>query len=391
MHGLKRKLKTKVLQLLEYFPAVALLGPRQCGKTTLAFEIKNGWPKESTYLDLENAADLAKLEDSADYLKPLENRLIIMDEVQHRPNLFPEIRGLIDDGRRRGLRSGRFLFLGSASYELLKQSGESLAGRIAFLELTPFRIDEVEKAKVDQLWLRGGFPDSFLAPSDEISSEWRRNFVDTYLTRDLNMYGKSDALPAMRDLLRMTAHLHSQVLNVSQLVDSHDFSRQQISNYLDLFEQTFIIRRLNPYFKNVGKRLTKNPKVYIRDSGLLHQIMGIGGSDTLSGHPIRGMSWEGFVIEQIIVLLAEWEPYFYRTSNGAELDLLMLKGDKLLAFEIKASVAAKLTKGFYTAREDIQPTQTFLVSRNDETWKSSDGVIHTNIPELSIQLEDYSP
>ena len=389
MHGLKRKLKTKVLQLLEYFPAVALLGPRQCGKTTLAFEIKNGWPKESTYLDLENAADLAKLEDSADYLKPLENRLIIMDEVQHRPNLFPEIRGLIDDGRRRGLRSGRFLFLGSASYELLKQSGESLAGRIAFLELTPFRIDEVEKAKVDQLWLRGGFPDSFLAPSDEISSEWRRNFVDTYLTRDLNMYGKSDALPAMRDLLRMTAHLHSQVLNVSQLVDSHDFSRQQISNYLDLFEQTFIIRRLNPYFKNVGKRLTKNPKVYIRDSGLLHQIMGIGGSDTLSGHPIRGMSWEGFVIEQIIVLLAEWEPYFYRTSNGAELDLLMLKGDKLLAFEIKASVAAKLTKGFYTAREDIQPTQTFLVSRNEGTWKSSDGVVHTNVPELPIQLKSY--
>ena len=254
----------------------------------MAFEIKDGWPKESTYLDLENAADLAKLEDSVGYLEPLENKLIIMDEVQHRPNLFPEIRGLIDDGRRRGLRSGRFLFLGSASYELLRQSGESLAGRIAFLELTPFRIDEVEEAKVDQLWLRGGFPDSFLAPSDKISSEWRRNFVDTYLTRDLSMHGKADALPAMRDLLKMTAHLHGQVLNVSQLVESHDFSRQQIGNYLDLFEQTFIIRRLNPYFKNVGKRLTKRPKVYVRDSGLLHQIVGVEDGDTLSGHPIRG-------------------------------------------------------------------------------------------------------
>ena len=187
----------------------------------------------------------------------------------------------------------------------------------------------------------------------------------------------------------MTAHLHGQILNVSQLVESHDFSRQQINNYLDLFEQTFIIRRLNPYFRNVGKRLTKRPKVYVRDSGLLHQIMGISGSDTLSGHPIRGMSWEGFVIEQIVVLLAEWEPYFYRTSNGAELDLLMLKGDKLLAFEIKASVASKLTKGFYIAREDIQPTQTFLVSRSDATWKGSDGIVHTNVPELPIQLKSY--
>lgn len=388
MHGLERRLKIKILKLLEYFPAVALLGPRQCGKTTLAFEIKNGWPKESTYLDLENAADLARLEDSVGYLEPLENHLIIMDEVQHRPNLFPEIRGLIDDGRRRGLRNGRFLFLGSASYELLKQSGESLAGRIAFLELTPFRIDEIEKEAIDQLWLRGGFPDSFLAPTDEISSEWRRNFVDTYLTRDLSLYGKADTLPAMRDLLKMTAHLNGQVFNVSQLIESHDFSRQQINNYLDLFEQTFIIRRLNPYFKNVGKRLTKRPKVYVRDSGLLHQIIGIGDSDTLSGHPIRGMSWEGFVIEQITALLPEWEPYFYRTSNGAELDLLMLNGDQLLAFEIKASVAPKLTKGFYTARKDIQPTQTFIVSRNKETWKSSEGIVYTNAPELSSQLKN---
>ena len=390
MHGLSRKLKQRILKLLEHFPAVALLGPRQCGKTTLAFEIKDRWPNEASYLDLENAADLAKLDDCVSYLKQLEKQLVIMDEVQHRPALFPEIRGLIDDGRRRGLRSGRFLFLGSASYELLKQSGESLAGRIAFLELTPFRFDEVGHEKIDQLWLRGGFPDSFLAPTESISVEWRRSFIDTYLTRDLSMHGKAGALPAMRDLLKMTAYLHGQVLNVSQLVESHDFSRQQIGDYLDLFEHTFVIRRLNPYFTNVGKRLTKRPKIYIRDSGLLHQLIGIGDHDTLSGHPSRGASWEGFVIEQIIALLAGWEPYFYRTSNGAELDLLMLKGDKILAFEIKASVDAKLTKGFYTAREDVQPDETFIVSRNNETWEASNGITHTNVLDLHELMSSYA-
>ena len=390
MHGLSRKLKQRILKLLEHFPAVALLGPRQCGKTTLAFEIKDRWPNEASYLDLENAADLAKLDDCVSYLKPLEKQLVIMDEVQHRPALFPEIRGLIDDGRRRGLRSGRFLFLGSASYELLKQSGESLAGRIAFLELTPFRFDEVGHEKIDQLWLRGGFPDSFLAPTESISVEWRRSFIDTYLTRDLSMHGKAGALPAMRDLLKMTAYLHGQVLNVSQLVESHDFSRQQIGDYLDLFEHTFVIRRLNPYFTNVGKRLTKRPKIYIRDSGLLHQLIGIGDHDTLSGHPSRGASWEGFVIEQIIALLAGWEPYFYRTSNGAELDLLMLKGDKILAFEIKASVDAKLTKGFYTAREDVHPDETFIVSRNNETWEASNGITHTNVLDLHELMSSYA-
>ncbi|MEM6822731.1 MAG: ATP-binding protein [Verrucomicrobiota bacterium] len=385
MHGLDRKLKQRILELLEYSPAVALLGPRQCGKTTLAFEIKDRWLKQATYLDLENAADLAKLDDAVGYLKPREEQLVIMDEVQHRPALFPEIRGLIDDGRRRGLRNGRFLFLGSASYELLKQSGESLAGRIAFLELTPFRVDEIEQTQLDQLWLRGGFPDSFLAPKETISTEWRRNFIDTYLTRDLSMYGKAEALPAMRDLLKMTAHLHGQVLNIRQLVESHDFSRQQIGAYLDLFEHTFVIRRLNPYFKNVGKRLTKRPKIYIRDSGLLHQLVGISDQDTLSGHPTRGNSWEGFVIEQIIVMLPDWEPYFYRTSNGAELDLIMLKGDKLLAFEIKASVDAKLTKGFYTARDDIEPDEIFIVSRNNDTWESN-GIIYTNLIDLTKRL-----
>lgn len=200
--------------------------------------------------------------------------------------------------------------------------------------------------------------------------------------RDLSMYGRVETLPAMRDLLQMTAHLHGQVLNVAQLIESHDFSRQQINAYLDLFEHTFVIRRLSPYFKNVGKRLTKRPKIYLRDSGILHQLLNIQDQDTLSGHPMRGASWEGFVIEQIIAMLPNWLPYFYRTSNGAELDLLMVHGEKIIAFEIKASVAAKLTKGFYTARADIQPLETFIVSRTDETWQTSEGVTYTNIDHL---------
>ena len=233
---------------------------------------------------------------------------------------FPEIRGLIDDGKRRGIKNGRFLFLGSASYELLRQSGESLAGRIAYLELTPFRVTELPSSDLERLWIRGGFPDSFLARKESISREWRRNFIDTYLSRDLSMLGKTESLPAMRDLLRMAAHLHGQVLNISQLVESHNFTRNQINGYLDLFEHTFVIRRLMPYFKNVGKRLTKRPKMYIRDSGILHQLLNIPDTDTLYGNPMKGASWEGFVIEQIIALLSDWDPYFYRTSNGAELD-----------------------------------------------------------------------
>ena len=390
MHGVNRKLQAQILELLKYFPAVALLGPRQCGKTTLAHEIQSSWAKPSVYLDLENVTDLAKLEDSVGYLKPLEEKLVVMDEVQNRPSLFPEIRGLIDDGKRRGLKSGRFLFLGSASYELLRQSGESLAGRIAFLELTPFRVDEIASDQRDQLWMRGGFPDSFLAPKEAISREWRRNFIDTYLTRDLSLNGKAETLPAMRDLLQMTAHLHGQVLNVAQLVQSHDFSRQQINAYLDLFEHTFVIRRLSPYFKNVGKRLTKRPKIFLRDSGILHQLLNIQDQDTLRGHPMRGASWEGFVIEQIIAILPNWLPFFYRTSNGAELDLLMVNGEKIIAFEIKASVTAKLTKGFYTARADIQPQETFVVSRTDETWQTSEDVTHTNIDDLPARLSEFT-
>ncbi len=389
MHGLKRRLKGRIVELLENFPAVALLGPRQCGKTTLAMEIMELVSRPSVYLDLERASDLAKLEDSVGYLEPLEDRLVVLDEVQTRPGLFPELRGLIDSGRRKGIRSGRFLFLGSASYELLRQSGESLAGRIAYLELTPFRCTEIEPESVDRLWVRGGFPDSFLAVSESVSRDWRRNFIDTYLARDLNILDKVGPLPAMRDLMRMTAHLHGQVLNIATLVASHEFNRPAINGYLDLFEQTFVIRRLAPFLPNVGKRLTKRPKVYVRDSGLLHQLLGIADDDALRGHPIRGASWEGFVIEQIISLLPDWEPYFYRTSNGAELDLVMVLGDRKLAFEIKVASAPKLTKGFYQAVSDIRPEASFVVSRTDEIWPGGEGITHASVGHLASLLERY--
>ncbi len=390
MHGVERALKAKISQLLEFFPAVALLGPRQCGKTTLAFEIAHSVESDSLYLDLENVTDHTKLNDCVGYLSPLEKTLVIMDEIQNRPGLFPEIRGLIDDGRRRGIKSGRFLFLGSASYELLRQSGESLAGRIAYLELTPFRLHELAPENADTLWVRGGFPDSFLAPSEKMSREWRRNFIDTYLARDLGLLNRVGPLPAMRDLMHMLAHLHGQVLNVARLVESHEFSRAAINGYLDLFEQTFVTRRLQPYFVNVGKRLTKRPKIYFRDTGLLHQLLGIPDDDTLRGHPVRGASWEGFVIEEIISLLPNWEPFFYRTSHGAELDLILVQGDRRLAFEIKVATAPSLTKGFHQARKDTQPEQIFVVSRTNQTWTSAEEITHTHISALPEILRPFA-
>jgi predicted AAA+ superfamily ATPase len=386
MHEIERSLKSRIHELLNIFPAVALLGPRQCGKTTLAQEIQREWSSPSVYLDLENRRDYGKLEDCVSFLEPLEDQLVVIDEVQSRPGLFPEIRGLIDRGKSRGYRSGRFLFLGSASYELLRQSGESLAGRIACLELTPFLQHEVAADGSDKLWCRGGFPDSYLAATDGFSCEWRRNFIDTYLSRDLGLFNRVGSLPAMRDLMLMIAHLHGQVLNVLQLSESHEFTRSAITGYLDLFEQTFVIRRLQPYFVNIGKRLVKRPKIYVRDTGLLHQLFDIPDELALRGHPMRGSSWEGFVIEQIIALLPEWTPYFYRTSHGVEMDLLMVKAGRKLAFEIKVAADPTLTKGFYQACEDLQPEKRFVVSKTDSVWQGAKEIIHTPVTALKELL-----
>ena len=389
MTNINRHLEEKIRDFLTFFPAVAILGPRQCGKTTLAQQISSRWHTPTTYLDLEKRADLAKLDDCVAYLQPLEQQLVVIDEVQNRMGLFPEIRGLIDIGRSKGISSGRFLFLGSASHELLQQSGESLAGRIAYLELTPFRFNEISSQDADILWLRGGFPDSFLAAKDNFSIEWRRNFIDTYLTKDMGAYKKVSTLPAMRNLITMVAHLHGQSLNLSQLSQSHEFSRKEISSTLDLFEQTFTIRRLQPYHINIGKRLTKSPKIYIRDSGLLHQLLLINNHDILLGHPMRGNSWEGFVIEQIIALLPNWTPYFYRTAQGAEIDLIMTNGNQILAFEIKASTSPKLTKGFHIALKDIKADHAFVVSRVDDSWMTVDHVQHTGLAQLPKLLSTY--
>ena len=389
MHGYDRILTHKILSLLQHFPAVAILGPRQCGKTTLAHTICEQWQSPHLYLDLEDSSDLIKLDDAKSYLDPLKHTLVVIDEVQHRPGLFPEIRGIIDRGKREGITHGRFLFLGSASYELLQQSGESLAGRIAYLELTPFRLHEIGTENLNSLWMRGGFPDSFLAPNNSMSQEWRRHFTDSYLTRDLSFINNRPLPPAIRQLLTMTAHLHAQPLNIAQLVQSHEFSRPQIIHYLDLFEHSFMIRRLPPFFKNVGKRLIKRPKIYIRDSGILHHLLNITDYDHLCGHPMLGMSWEGFVIEHIINLLPNWMPHFYRTSNGAEIDLLMQNGSQLLAFEIKASSAPKVSKGFHSAKADLQPDASFVISRNNDQWQTKEGVTYSNLSRLPEILKRY--
>ena len=393
-HRINRTVKNILLKSLRYFPAVALLGPRQCGKTTLAHQIISKLEKPCHYLDLENSIDLRKLEEPVSYLESLGDKLVIIDEVQHRPNLFPEIRGLIDKRRRQGVGYGSFLFLGSASYQLLQQSGESLAGRIAYHELTPFRMLEIPEKDTDVLWSRGGFPDSFLADNSLVSNLWRGNFIDTYLVKDLAYMGKASKVSSMlglRHLLQMIAHLHGQLLNVEDLAKAHDFSRAQINYYLDLFEQTYLIRRLVPYYANIGKRLVKRSKIYVRDSGILHHLLDIRDFEHLSGHPLRGMSWEGFVIEQIMSLLPNWTPYFYRTSHGAELDLLMQYGSECLAFEVKAASAPTLSKGFYHAIADVKPDQTFVVSRTNETWKTGDDIVHGNIHHVSKYLQDMYP
>ena len=391
MHAkhIPRQLQGLVLELLGAFPCVALLGPRQCGKTTLAHSVQAEWSGRCRYLDLESPNDLQKLEDPEGYLAPLASELVILDEIQQRSDLFPSLRGLIDKGCREGRARGRFLFLGSASYELLQQSGESLAGRIAYLELTPFRLLELGEASRDTLWYRGGFPKSLLAMSDEHSRLWCKNFIDTYLSKDLAQHKALSTLPSMRRFLQMLAHLHGQVLNVGRLVKASDLSRSQVVEYLNLFEHSFVLRRLQPYFTNMGKRLVRRPKIYFRDTGLLHYLLAVPDLDTLLGHSIKGFSWEAFVIEQICFLLPDWQPHFYCTSHGAEIDLLMLKGQQSLAFDIKYSASAKVEKAFYMACRDVKPTQAFAVSNTRESFMGAHNLQRLGLEHLPQALRPF--
>ena len=362
------------------------MGPRQSGKTTLALEVAA--KTKSTYLDLERPADRAKLQDAEAYLEPLEDQLVILDEVQRAPELFQTLRGLIDRGRRRGAKSGRFLLLGSASLDLLRQSGESLAGRIAHVELAPFDIIETGAAKQDALWIRGGFPESFLAASEKQSLRWRNDFIRTYLERDIPQLGPRIPSETLRRFWTMLAHHQSGLLNAAELARSLAVDGKTIANYLDLMVDLLLVRRLAPLHRNVSKRLIKSPKVYVRDSGIVHALLGLETRDAVLGHPVAGGSWEGFVIETLINVAPDGTvASFYRTSAGAEIDLVLeLPGGALWAIEVKRGLIPKVERGFHNACEDLDPKRRFVVYSGSERYALGNRIEAISLFELAAHL-----
>ena len=384
---IKRRIHDKLDESIDHSPAVGLLGPRQVGKTTLALEM--GATRPSLYLDLESPTDRAKLADAGRYLAEHEDKLVILDEVHRAPEIFQILRGLIDQGRRRGKAGGRFLLLGSASVELLKQSGESLAGRISYLELTPFDATEVDGARMDRLWIRGGFPASFLAANDRISLDWREDFIRTYLERDVPQFGSRIPAETLRRFWTMLAHHQAGMHNAATLAQGLGVDGKTVARYLDLLVDLLLVRRLSPWHRNVGKRLVKSPKVFVRDSGLVHALLGLGNKEQLLGHPVVGPSWESFVLETLLVLAPRGtEANFYRTAAGAEIDLVLtLPGGKLWAVEIKRSSAPKLERGFNLACADLKPARRFVVYPGDDRFPLDAETEVLGLAELGKRLQ----
>jgi predicted AAA+ superfamily ATPase len=351
---------------LDRSPAVALLGPRQVGKTTLARRIAASLPG-ALYFDLESSADQARFAEPRMFLERQRERLVVLDEIQNLPGIFTELRGEIDAHRR----PGRFLVLGSASIELLRQSSESLAGRLQFVDMTPLVLPEVQRHfdDIQALWLRGGFPGSYTAASDEDAWHWREGFVRNLLWRDLPALGIHAPAQMLHRFWRMLAHLHGQLFNASAIASSLGVSSPTVARYLDALCGALMLRRLEPFHANLGKRLVKSPKVYVRDSGLLHHLLGVRNVDDLIGHPAAGASWEGFVVDQICAALPPAAAVsFYRTSAGAELDLLVEIGRRRVGFEIKFSTAPQVTKGFWQACEDTSVEHAYVVAPVREGW-----------------------
>ena len=358
---------------LAFSPAIVLLGPRQVGKTTLAKTIAAGYPG-AVSLDLQLASDREKLINGSGFLQAHRDRLVVLDEVQYVREVFAQLRPEID-----ALRTpGRFLLLGSASGKLLQQSSESLAGRVSYLELTPLQVREVmepDAAQIDlptlqKLWLRGGFPVSYTATTDALSFAWRTDFISTFLNRDIREFGVNVPAQTLHRFWRMSAHLHGQLFNASSIAASlGGISHTTVARYLDSLVDTMMLRRLEPHFVNVGKRLVKSPKVYVRDCGLLHALLNLPDLDALAGHPIAGHSWEGLMVEQICALVPKGaDVSFYRTAAGAELDVVVELGSKKYGFEIKFSSAPKVTRGFWQACLDVGVHHAYVVAPVRQGW-----------------------
>jgi predicted AAA+ superfamily ATPase len=394
---IERRIKQQVTAALDRQAAVALIGPRQVGKTTLAQDIAG--ERHALYLDLEDRDDRAKLSSPVLFLQQYEDRLVVLDEIHRVPELFPALRGAIDQGRRRGKRTGRFLILGSASIDLLRQTGESLAGRLEYVDMQPLDVTEVvgegdaARGAIDRLWIRGGFPDSFLARNDGDSLKLRKSFIRTYLERDVPQFGPRIPAQTLERLWTMLAHTQGALLNASRLAAGLSLTAPTVTRYIDLLVDLLLLRRLPPLQANVAKRLVKSPKIYVRDSGLLHALLGIEDYSDLAGHPVVGTSWEGFVIENLLSVVPDrTQASFYRTAAGAEIDLVLdLPGrGGRWAIEIKRALSAKPAKGFYLACEDLQPARSFVIYAGVERYPVSDDVQGVGVLEMVRTLRNLA-
>lgn len=386
---LKRLITDRLNKNIARVPAVALLGARQVGKTTLAKAIAK--ERDSLYLDLESPEDLLKLSDPASFLRSHSDKLVILDEIQRAPDLFMVLRGLIDENRQDGRTTGQFLLLGSASMDLLRQSSESLAGRISYINMTGLNLLETgeEKKNIQSLWLRGGFPDSYLATDDEAAMDWLEDLIRTYLERDIPQMGFQVPAARLRRLWTMLAHLQGETVNYSKLGSNLEVNGKTVSHYIDILTDLLLVRRIEPWHANVKKRLVKSPRYYVRDSGVLHRLLGIGSYDALLSNPILGKSWEGFVVENIHSVLPRLaETYFYRTSAGAEVDLVIkMPNAEVWAVEIKHGVAPKLGKHFNQTCEDVGATRKYVVYGGDDEFPIGGDARMISLPKLMQALQ----
>lgn len=385
-----RAVEVQVRSRLRHMPAVALLGPRQVGKTTLARTIAGELGPGALYLDLERPTDRRKLDDADTYLRAAGNRLCVIDEVHRAPGLFEILRGVIDDRRAAGDRSGHFLLLGSASLDLMRQASESLAGRIAHVEMEPVGVRDAAASGLagDELWVRGGFPESVIASGDAESLLWRTDFIRSYLERDVPMFAPRMPAETLGRLWTMLAHAQGAPLNAAQLASSLAVSAPAVARYVDLLVDLLLVRRLRPWSGNVRKRLVRAPKTYVRDSGIVHALLGLGNLDHVLGHPVAGPSWEGFAVENLVSAAGpDRIPCYYRTQNGAEIDLVLERGGAVeMAIEIKRSPAAPLSRGFHAACDVLQPRAKYLVHGASDNWPRPGGVIAVGLLELTERL-----
>ena len=374
-------------ETLSYFAVTGIVGPRQVGKTTLVKHLLKYLEKEIVYLDIENPKDQAKLTDPVLFFERNQDKCIVLDEIQRMPELFPILRAMVDLNKV----PARFIILGSASPDLIRDSSESLAGRIAYEELTPFNISEIADYKdIFHHWFSGGFPDAFLAPTDKICRKWLSNFIQIYIERDIPMLGLNINRNVLRKFWTMIAHIHGNILNMNNFGKSLEISSTSIKKYLAFLEDAFLIRQLYPFSANVKKRLVKSPKVYIRDSGILHSLLDIPDFNSLESNPIFGASWEGYVIEQVIQKLdMDTKCFFYRTHEGAECDLVLVKGGLVLkAIEIKYTSSPKFTKGMNNAFKDIDAKMNYIITPNTDNYLMSEKV---RVCNLRTFIEEYIP